>query len=124
MLISSTTIDECSSFLYSCDDLLSMNQFFLFHISLSISKSLPIYRYPCVSTYASLPRHLFSYIHLSLPLSLSIVICMYAYVCVCILGAVVWYTLDIEVTSPQPESSIAVTAQVRGAVAVEITLGA
>ena len=38
-------------------------------------------------------------------------------------GAVVWYTVDIEVTSPQHESQIDVTAQVRRAVAVDITLG-
>ena len=124
MLNSSPTFDESSFILYSSNDLLSMNQFFLFHISLFFSKSLSIYRYLCVSIYVSLPLHLFSYIHLSLSISLSSSVCVCACVCVCILGAVVWYTLDIEVTSPQPESSIAVTAQVRGAVAVEITLGA
>ena len=39
------------------------------------------------------------------------------------IGAVVWYTVEVEVTSPQAESVIDVTAQVRKAVAVEITLG-
>ena len=34
-----------------------------------------------------------------------------------------WYTMDIEVTTPQAESGIDVCAEVRKAVAVEITLG-
>ena len=37
-------------------------------------------------------------------------------------GALVWYTIDIIVESPQAESIINVTAEVRKAVAVEITL--
>lgn len=37
-------------------------------------------------------------------------------------GAVVWYTIDIEVTAPEAESTIDVETVVRKAVAVEITL--
>lgn len=37
-------------------------------------------------------------------------------------GAIVWYTIDVIVESPQAESSIHVEAEVRKAVAVEITL--
>ena len=37
-------------------------------------------------------------------------------------GALVWYTIDIIVESPEAESIINVTSEVRKAVAVEITL--
>jgi hypothetical protein len=37
-------------------------------------------------------------------------------------GMIQWFTVDVEVTSPQPESTIEVEAVVRKAVAVEITL--
>ena len=37
-------------------------------------------------------------------------------------GALIWYTVDVEVTAPMPESTIEVAAVVRTAVAVEISL--
>ena len=37
-------------------------------------------------------------------------------------GAMIWYTVDVEVTAPMPESTIEVTSMVRKAVAVEISL--
>ena len=40
-----------------------------------------------------------------------------------LLGSVMWYTVEIEVISPEAESFIDVSSEVRKAVVVEITLG-